>query len=246
MRQANDHEDIHSNSAVNSTSTFNVVETMAAYKYWVFGIVTAIFLAIGVGALLGQQTQEKPQSILLPPPRHVETLSALSEPESARGETYSALALEAMQAPKDIVVYLVGAIVLPGVYYVQPGTRLVTVVEMAGGFHEQADREAANLAMELKDGQRYRLPFLGDEAEDSSLSMSGNAPEGSHSQGKVNINTADISLLQTLPNIGPSRAQAIVDYRTKQGTFHVIDDIKRVSGIGDSIFAQISDRITVG
>ena len=201
-------------------------------------------LAIGIIAV-GQHSMQQSHSILLSPTGGTETFSALPAPVTVSSDAYVAEAIVDDHRVADIVVYLVGGIMRPGVYYVQLGTRLVTVVDMAGGFHELADREAANLAMELKDGQRYRIPLLGDTPEISMLVNESGAPLASSIQQKVNVNTADIAMLQTLPGIGPSRAQAIVDYRSKQGAFQLVDDIKRVSGIGESIFAQIHDRITV-
>lgn len=128
---------------------------------------------------------------------------------------------------------------------------------MAGGSLEDADLAKVNLAYTILDGQKIYIPKIGelinsqDEfSEYISLGFGNNDliddENGITSGGKkVNINTAKQTELETLPGIGPSTAQKIIDYRTKNGKFQSIEDIQNVKGIGDGKFEEIKDIICV-
>lgn len=172
------------------------------------------------------------------------SLSIPAMSSSAAGSTAPSVASElyatAEPDEEQLVIYVVGAVQKPGIYRLDAGSRLADAVESAGGFSADADQEAVNLAMPLKDGLRYKLPRQGESLEASEA-----AAALEPADGKININTADATALQQLPGIGPSRAAAIIDYRTRKGPFAKIEDIKKVSGIGESIFSQLSERIVV-
>lgn len=124
------------------------------------------------------------------------------------------------------MVYVEGGVVNPGVYLLREGDRVVDAIEAAGGFIPDADRGAVNLAATLRDGEQIHIYKIGDVPQ------------------KVNINTADVWLLEALEGIGPILAQRIVDYRSENGPFQRIEDLKKVNGIGSKIFEQIKDKIT--
>ena len=145
-----------------------------------------------------------------------------------------------------LCVYVCGAVNNSGVYYLEAGSRVHEAVEMAGGFTQDAAEEYINLAQELEDGQQVYIPTL-EEALEQGLSAGSSASSSGtdSSDGLININTATSEQLQTLSGIGESKAAAIISYREENGDFGSIEDIKNVSGIGDSTYEKIKDYITV-
>ena len=145
-----------------------------------------------------------------------------------------------------LCVYVCGAVNNSGVYYLEAGSRVHEAVEMAGGLTEDAAEEYINLAQELEDGQQVYIPTL-EEALEQGLSVGSSASSSGtdSSDGLININTATSEQLQTLSGIGESKAAAIISYREENGDFGSIEDIKNVSGIGDSTYEKIKDYITV-
>lgn len=145
------------------------------------------------------------------------------------------------ESAANIYVYMCGCVVNPGVYVCADGTRLFQLVELAGGFTAEADKNSVNLVLAAEDGQRVYIPALGEAVADSA---GGVASDGSV-KTKVNINTADKSELMTLPGIGESRAADIVAYRQKNGRFASTKDIMKVSGIKEAAYEKIKDYIKV-
>lgn len=136
----------------------------------------------------------------------------------------------------EIKVYVCGAVVTPGVVALPEGSRAEDALSAAGGFAEDAWRDYVNLAERVADGQKLYFPTL-DEAE----SLVGQEAR----DGLVNINTADVAMLCTLPGIGESRAKDIIAYREAHGAFGSCEEIMQVSGIKTSVYSKISDKITV-
>lgn len=142
----------------------------------------------------------------------------------------------------QIYVHITGQVKNPGVYQVDEGTRLFQLVELAGGMTKKASSEVVNLAEEVKDGQSIHI--LSKSEYKKSISNEG----GDVSDNKstlININTSTKDELTSLPGIGESKAVAIISYREDNGNFKSIEDIKNVSGIGDSTFDNIRDLITI-
>lgn len=139
---------------------------------------------------------------------------------------------------KQICVYICGAVNVPGVYQVDADTRVYEGIEQAGGCTEGADLGSINLADKLSDGQKVYVPV---EGEPVSVQSQGTGTTGD----KVNINTATVSELTTLPGIGESRANDIINYRTNNGFFASTEDIMNVSGIKEAAYEKIKDRIKV-
>ena len=157
------------------------------------------------------------------------------------------------QAVAELRVYINGAVERPGVYALQPGDRLVEVLAAAGGALPVADLAAVNLARRVQDEGYYYIPRVGETPPKSVDSGTGtdqatiaSAPGSPAAVGLINLNTATASMLETLPGIGPMRAQAIVDYRTKNGPFRSPPDITSVSDIGPGIYQQVQHLITTG
>lgn len=155
-----------------------------------------------------------------------------------------------------IAVYVCGEVKNPGVYELTDGMRICDAIEAAGGFTKQAGREYWNLAEVLTDGQMLCVPTEAEakkrEAELSEVPQTTSdtggqkgTSSGGDAEALVNINTADAILLTSIPGIGQVRAEAVIAYRQENGRFQSIEDIKKVSGIGDALFAKMKDHITV-
>jgi len=137
-------------------------------------------------------------------------------------------------------VYVSGAVATPGVYTLPPRSLVNDALKAAGGAAADADLEKINLAQELRDQQQIHVPRKGEAAPQQPTTG-----PGSPAAKKININTATLAELDTLPKIGPATAQHIIDYRAKNGPFKKIEDLKNVSGIGDATFDGLRDLITV-
>lgn len=148
---------------------------------------------------------------------------------------------DAIGINKFIEVYICGEVNKPGVYKMVDGDRIDDLIKVAGGFTSNADTESVNLAIKLKDEDYIKVPSktISQDINGTLINTQNNK------QGKVNINTAGIEELKTLPRIGDSIAKRIIDYRTKNGRFNRIEDIKNVSGIGEKMFENIKDMICV-
>ena len=137
-----------------------------------------------------------------------------------------------------LCVYICGAVLNPGVYELELGSRIVAAVEAAGGFLPDAAREAVNLARRLEDGMQITVPTMAEaEAQKTEVFR--------QEAGLVNLNTASVAELCTLSGIGESKAEAILAYRTEIGAFSSIEQLKEVTGIGDSLFNQIKESVYI-
>lgn len=141
-------------------------------------------------------------------------------------------------------VYVCGQVKYPGVYELPQGSRICDAIEAAGGFTDSASMDYWNQAETITDGEMIYVPTVDEALERSTLS---NEPSETSEvdDGKININTASKELLTSISGIGNSRAESIIKYRDQNGFFDTIDEIKNVSGIGDSIFESIKDYISV-
>ena len=149
-------------------------------------------------------------------------------------------------------MYLSGAVINPGVYLVNGGSRLANVLLIAGGATAEADLTAVNLAAVVHDEDHWHIPERGEAAPPAgglTGATAGAANEKSATMadgsGKVNLNSADIELLKTLPGIGDVRARAIVSHREANGHFASVDGLLDVNGIGAGIVENIRDLVTV-
>ncbi|VXB29471.1 ComEA family DNA-binding protein [Frigoribacterium sp. 9N] len=134
-----------------------------------------------------------------------------------------------------VFVHVHGRVAAPGLYELPHGARVVDVVAAAGGFTDEADQAAVNLARVLVDGEQLRVPAVGETADD------GVAGGG----GTVDLNLADDAALQTLPGVGPATAAAILSWRDENGRFRSVDDLLGVPGIGPKTLETLRDRVRV-
>lgn len=144
------------------------------------------------------------------------------------------------ESNKPIMIDVKGAVNKPGVYEMLEGDRVYLAIEKAEGFHEQANVDVINLAALLSDEMVIFVPFIGQEHNHEMLHFSENDGEG-----KINLNTASLEQLQTIPGIGPAKASAIVQYREEFGPFKEINELTNVSGIGIKTVESIRDSILV-
>lgn len=153
---------------------------------------------------------------------------------TARQPGGDAVALRPPPTPAPVSVHVTGAVVSPGIYTLPKNSRVADAVDAAGGFLPIADDENINLAAILEDGARLTIEKVDFYSTDASSTI------------RVNINTASLEELDTLPGIGPSTAQAIIDYRRQFGEFQRADEITEVTGIGPATYERIKDLITTG
>lgn len=156
-----------------------------------------------------------------------------------------------------IYVDIGGEVNAPGVYELSEGTRLFQLIEKAGGLTDDADIDVINRAETVYDGQKILIASTEETMNSAEKAASNAATEigggiaadsnSAYSSGdsKVNINTAGSVDLQTIPGIGPSKAERIIEYRSSNGYFKSIEDIKNISGIGDKTFDNIKKYITI-
>jgi len=142
-----------------------------------------------------------------------------------------------------IIVHIVGEVNNPQVLELPYGARVNDALQMAGGATEYADLSRVNLAAVLRDAMQVVIPAIGDDTADVFV-YDGVQPQAA-ATGLININTATAAELQTLPGIGPARAQSIIDLRESMGGFTAIEDLLRVSGIGTAIFEGLRDMVIV-
>lgn len=150
-----------------------------------------------------------------------------------------------------VVVHVAGAVSSPGVYELADGDRVQDAIDTAGGFANGADASAVNCARVVQDGEQVYIPSVeetpaeGDEAASGEEGVGGAHGAVESTGAKININQADASELDALPGVGPSTAEKIIADREANGPFASVEDIKRVSGIGDKKYEQLAGLICV-
>ena len=161
-----------------------------------------------------------------------------------------------------IIIHITGAVKNEGIVKIDEGSRIADAIDAAGGFTENADISQINLAYQIEDGQKIYVPSIDDEKIDGSEKIlqkeyvtdepgddviieNEEANIKSKENEKININTAEESELEEIPGVGEATAQKIIEYRKTNGKFKNIEDIKNVSGIGDSKFENMKEKICV-
>lgn len=149
-----------------------------------------------------------------------------------------------------VVVHVSGAVSSPGVVVLGPGARVYEAVELAGGANPDADLDRVNLAAPVLDGERIHVPAIGDDSipalVPSDRPFDAAARDDVATDPVIDINTATVDELESLPGVGPTIAQAIVQTRTDRGPFLSIDELLDVPGIGEMKLAQLRPFAIVG
>jgi len=128
--------------------------------------------------------------------------------------------------------YISGAVRSPGVYTMEADERLTDLVQKAGGALDDADLDRVNLAQRVRDQEHFYIPRQGEEL-----------PTPTPGDGRIDINTASLEQLKTLPGIGEVKAEAIIAYREANGPFQMLDELMNVDGIGPVTYENIRDLI---
>lgn len=172
---------------------------------------------------------------------------------TATGATSTASAGEAA----EVVVHVVGQVRKPGVVHLPGGARVADALSAAGGAAKGADLAALNLARPVSDGEQVYVPKPGETLPappgaqggtppGAGTGAGGTGPGGSGTgTGQVNLNTADLAELDSLPGVGPVLAQRILDWRAEHGRFSSVDELGEVSGIGEKLLARLKPKVTL-
>lgn len=186
------------------------------------GLVMAIIFIVVSGVLFSDDIRI--------PVSETETVKAPLQTESDETETAPA----AWQEEAVICVYVCGRVKNPGVYELPADARVMSAVDAAGGMCDDADPFALNLARPLTDGEEIYVPAMGEEGGSSGKE-----------DGRIDLNTADAALLKTLPGIGDAKAEAIISYREKAGSFTEVEDLLKVPGIKGATFEGLQEKVKV-
>lgn len=181
-----------------------------------------LLLLVGVGGLLPKKEEAVEESEAV-----VTTVLAEKTEENTT--------LEAV-----IFVDIKGAVKKPGVYQMKAGDRVKDAIDAAGGLTAEADSQKVNLAQRVEDQMVIVVPKVGEEAE---AIPAGVTSKETSKEGKVNINTATVEELKTLKGVGEKKAEAIIEYRKKNGSFKTKEDLMKVRGIGKKLFESFEERI---
>ncbi len=137
---------------------------------------------------------------------------------------------------EKLLVYVCGAVEQAGVVELESTARVIDAITLAGGMLPEADETYLNLAGKLTDGEKIYVPTRAETARWA---------EEASQDDLVNINTADIDELCTLSGIGESKAEDIIAYREKHGSFKQKEELMNISGIKESLFEKIADKIKI-
>ena len=151
-----------------------------------------------------------------------------------------------------VTIYISGEVKNPGVVELKYDARLADGVDLCGGLTKDANLNGINLAMKIKDEGHYIIPKVGEETKDTVVNDNEyrnenntlNEPE-SNNDNKININTADLSELDSLPGFGQVTAQKIIEYRQEHTKFNSIEELMNIKGIGEKKFNNVKDYIYV-
>ncbi|AXI31438.1 competence protein ComE [Priestia megaterium] len=205
-------------------------------KQWLIG---CICLAVGLAFYIYRTGGEKSESSL-------QTSDMIkAESSTAKKEEESSDQVNSSQDSPFVMVDIKGAVQKPGVYQLPKDARVKDALAQAGGATKEANLRQLNLASKLQDEMAVYIPAAGEEIPPSSPVSSISSSGTSNDQPLVNINTANTDELQTLNGIGPSKASAIVSYREENGLFQTVEDLGKVSGIGEKSLEKIKAQITV-
>ncbi|MCT9867902.1 helix-hairpin-helix domain-containing protein [Paenarthrobacter aurescens] len=148
----------------------------------------------------------------------------------------------------SLLVHVAGAVEKPGVVSLPLGSRVFQAIDAAGGAATNAELSGLNLAEVLNDGVKIVVPVVGEAPQPAPSALAGGGAGTGNSSGgatKVNLNTASLEDLGTLPRVGPVTAQRILDWRKDHGPFASVDELDAIDGIGPKLMESLKDLVTV-
>ena len=190
-------------------------------------------------------------------------VSIASTSDSSSSSDVGAIPSTTLVGVREVVVHVAGAVNTPGVYRLKPNARVIDAVNAAGGVTASADTAAVNLALPLLDAEQVYIPTRSSKKPHTTVAVQRKLPttpsapsstvaaaivgatESSVKSALVNINTATALELEALPSVGPSTAQAIISFRTKNGPFGKAEDLLKVPGIGDGKLAAMKPFVAL-
>lgn len=206
---------------------------------------SAIFITAGIAVALGmltlnpgteipvQQNQEKTQN-----------QKPLKQNETTHIATYENTKLQPSHTREQIYVHITGEINSPGLYKLAEGDRVADAIKQAGGTTPEAQLETLNIARKLNDGEQVHVQNKNQTTPETTTTNPENTPQTANPQtNTLNINTANVEQLATLPRVGPALAKRIIEWRTKNGSFTNIDQLLEISGIGEKTLTGFKDRL---
>lgn len=200
----------------------SVLRSLDPGRHGALALLAVGAVVVCIAAFLAWQARPRPVSVPAAPP----------------AATVAPVAPVASASPAVLVVAVSGRVARPGLVRLPSGSRVADAIDAAGGALPGTDLSSINLARKVVDGE---LIAVGITPPPAAAPGGGPAAAG----GPVNLNTATLADLETLPGVGAVLGQRILDYRTQHGQFRSVDDLKQVSGIGDAKFASLKDKVTV-
>ena len=218
-----------------------VIEKLKEHlKIWVaVGLILVLVVFFGLRSM----TNDADDGVVLP-----DKIAAI--PKSEQSDPKQSSESQKSEANQQIMVDIKGAVKNPAVYQVSNHARINDVIILAGGLTDQADRKSINLAQKVTDEMMIYVASKDENvtalpAPVAEKSTTGQGTATTASSDKVNINTADLTQLQTLSGVGAKRAQDIIDYREQNGPFKTPEDLGNVSGFGEKTIEKLKESITV-
>jgi competence protein ComEA len=219
---------------------------LGAAQLAVVGLVVLVGVAVSLWWWQAHRAQPQPVDVALGEPLSLTTSVGLDEPEgtaSIGGDAGDAAAGDAGAGARDsVVVDVAGRVRHPGIAVLGPGARVVDAIGAAGGARRGVDLTTLNLARLLVDGEQI---LVGVRAPAGVAGPMVGVVPGDPVAVLVNINTAGQAELESLPEVGPVTAQAIIAWRQEHGGFSNIDQLLDVDGIGEATLSEVAPHVTV-
>lgn len=212
-----------------------VLEKIKSHKWETTGIIVGLLL-FGILGLNHVGTHHKEDNLNINLEKKVSTITEKKVPMISHVKD---------KVSNQVTVDVKGAVNHPGVYSLPSQSRVTDAIKRAGGLSNLADSKSVNLAQKLQDETVIYVAQKGEKITVVEEEKANNIATQGNSKGKINLNKADLSSLQTISGVGAKRAQDILDYRDSQGGFKTIDDLKNVSGIGEKTLEKLRQDVTI-
>ncbi|HEN2733885.1 TPA: helix-hairpin-helix domain-containing protein [Streptococcus agalactiae] len=212
-----------------------VLEKIKSHKWETTGIIVGLLL-FGILGLNHFGTHHKEDNLNINLEKKVSTITEKKVPMISHVKD---------KVSNQVTVDVKGAVNHPGVYSLPSQSRVTDAIKRAGGLSNLADSKSVNLAQKLQDETVIYVAQKGEKITVVEEEKANNIATQGNSKGKINLNKADLSSLQTISGVGAKRAQDILDYRDSQGGFKTIADLKNVSGIGEKTLEKLRQDVTI-